>query len=165
MNKSLVIQEKYGGVLVTYTFQDKKDKNIIHQINYLIPRKREDGTFLNDEITDVLIGKNTLIIYFTESKISEYIKIVGEESSIEFSKMTKATNEDMRFLENLISKYKGDIYDKKMQSKEYLKELDKLSHNGDIYSFDRTVNDMKKSGIRVKREYINTLRERCYKLR
>jgi hypothetical protein len=52
-----------------------------------------------------------------------------------------------------------------MQSKEYLKELDKLSHNGDIYSFDRTVNDMKKSGIRVKREYINTLRERCYKLR
>jgi hypothetical protein len=165
MNKSLVIQEKYGGVLVTYTFQDKKDKNIIHQINYLIPKRRENGTFLNDEITDVLIGKNTLIISFTESKISEYIKILGEESNIEFSKMKKVNNEDMIFLENLMGKYRNDIYDKKIQLKEYLKELEELSHNGDIYSFDRAVNNMKKSGIRIKREYISVLRERCYKLR
>ena len=161
--KTLLVQERYGGILVSLTYSDNKKKEVISQINYIIPQKRSDGEFVNDEIKNILVGKNNFILSNKENNnVSDYIKILGEEPKIEFSKMSVANSAQIDYLSNILKFYKKDIDIKKDEYSSRIKKINEFSHNGNIYMFDREVNELTKKGLKINPTVLADLRHQCY---
>ncbi len=161
-NRSVLIQERFGGIVVSITFIDKKKDNLLDQINYIIPRYKKNGSLVNEEINKILVGRNSFLISLNNN-ISEYIRILGQESRIEFSKMRAANKEDLFYLKTILRSYSHILKEKKIIGEEGIKKLTEFTHNGDIYNFDKILNEMNKKGIRFSTEKVEELRQRCYK--
>jgi hypothetical protein len=161
--KTLLVQERYGGILVSLTYSYNKKKEIISQINYIIPQRRSDGELINDEIKNILVGKNNFILSNkNNNNVADYIKILGEEPKIEFSKMSIANNEQIDYLASILKFYKKDIDLKKDEYSTRIKKINEFSHNGNIYMFDREVNELAKRGLRINPTVLSELRHQCY---
>ena len=161
--KTLLVQERYGGILVSLTYSDNKKKEVISQINYIVPQKRNDGEFVNDEIKNILVGKNNFILSNKENNdVSEYIKILGEEPKVEFSKMSVANSAQINYLSNILKFYKKDIDIKKDEYSTRIKKINEFSHSGNIYMFDREVNELTKKGLKINPSVLADLRHQCY---
>ena len=160
-NKKIVlIEKKYGGILVSLTAKVEDRDNIIIQTHYLIPEYKSDGSLVNDDISTILFGKNIYLISL-EKDISQYLRVLGEDVKIEFSKLKKADKSDIDDLKNIIIEYKEQVENKKNLFYNDLENLQKTA-DGDIYTFDRIVDRLRKNGFILNNDKLSELRIKCY---
>ncbi len=161
--KALLVQERYGGILISLTYVETKKHDTISQINYIVPQKRKNGEFINDDIKDILVGKNNFLLSNADEKsLESYIKILGEEPRIEFSKMSKANSSQIDFLYKIVENYKTDINLKKEEYSQIMKKIYEFSHSGNIYMFDKEVDSLSKKGLKININVLADLRAKCY---
>ncbi len=158
--KIVLIEKKYGGILVSSTVKSQDKENIIIQTNYLIPEYKSDGSLVNDDISNILVGKNIFLISL-EKDISQYLRVLGEDVKIEFSKLKVAEKSDIDNLKNIIMEYRKQAENKKMVFYNDLEDLQKTA-DGDIYTFDRIVNKLRKNGFILNNDRLSELRIKCY---
>jgi hypothetical protein len=160
IKKIVLIEKKYGGILVSLTVQAQDRANIIIQTNYLIPGYKHDGSLINDDISDILVGRNVFLISL-EKDISQYLRVLGEDIKIEFSKLKRAEKIDIDNLKNIIIEYKEQAENKKIKFHDDLENLQKTA-DGDIYTFDRIVDRLRKNGFILNNDKLSELRIKCY---
>jgi DNA integrity scanning protein DisA with diadenylate cyclase activity len=160
MDRSVLIEKKYGGILVSVTEASKLKENIIIQTNYLMPDYKEDGTLVNEDINKVLVGQNTFVIAIGRD-ISKYLRVLGENTKIEFSHLHEASNQELNDLSKIMVEYSKKIKDKKNQYKSSIESLKNIS-SGDIYNFNQIVNDLRKNGFIFNNAILENLKNKCY---
>ncbi len=160
MNRSFLIQKKFGCICVSDT--KVASDNCIKQEIYLIPMRKDNGNTVNDDFEDIMVAKNHYILSLGRKSINDYIKVLGSDINIEFSKLKKASDLDKKKLYNLLISNKDKISDKQHNFKNNIELLYKLSMNGDIHRFNMTVDTLKKDGFQFNNDALEELKIRCF---
>lgn len=160
MNSLFLIQKKFGCICVAKT--RIASDNCIKQTIYLIPMKKEDGSLLNENFQDIMVGKNHFILSLGKRDINDFVKVLGSDINIEFSKLIKATDKDKEDIYKLLVKNKDKILIKQNNFKHNVDLLYKLSMNGDIHQFNTIINLLKKDGFQFNNDTLEELKIKCF---
>ncbi len=154
------ILKKYGGIVVSYT--KKVEGNRIQKTTFLLPMYKDNGELYNSDINNIQIQYSNFIISSGTSNFSSYIKVLGENSNISFSKLKIANEDEIKTLRDLVKRYEVDIKRMIPEYDRILKEIKVASAGGDIYKFNDLVGKIRDMGFRFNNDYYESLKYKCY---